>query len=209
MYRLAHNLFVLYRRIINKIMRTVGKTIYFENAYGIKAYAKPQFILMKDVKYDLIDIVPSTIHLSFDALKDEYSHVGIPLSESPHVELVKTLKEKEDIRTTSYYKKEINGRLDGRYELPDSQMLIDTHIAASKKINKRYPIIYKADNTYYVLDGKHRLATALIEKQPNIKCIEISPSVIAQDKYTLDILKRMRKKPEKYSRNIQHINSLI
>lgn len=191
------------------MMKIIGKTIYFENAYGVKAYAKPQFILMNEEMYKCIDVVPGKVHLSFDALKDEYSHIGIPLSESPHVGLLYTIKNGGNIKETSYYKKEVKGQLDGRYELLDCQTLIDSHMLAYSNKKKGYPIIYKVGEVYYVLDGKHRLATAFIENQTIIKCIEIPSSVVRQDKYTCDILKMMQRKPEKYNRNIQHINSLI
>mgnify|MGYP007069884668 CR=1 FL=1 len=206
---LLHNILVLFRRFVNKVAKVMGRTIYFSNAYGIKAYAKPRFVLAEDVETQCIDINPNDIHLSFDALKDEYTHVGMKLADSPHLGLVKTIREGGEISQTTYFKEELEGRLDGRYEQPYTDALANSHLVASKRQKSDRPIVYKVENVYFVLDGKHRLATALMERQTKVQCIEIPPKAIALHCYTKDVLRLMQKQPETYRKNIKHIESLI
>ena len=206
---LAHNLLVVFRRILNKLMKIMKKTIYFENNYGIKAYAKPHFHATDEMGGKIVDVNPNEVHLSFDALKDSYTHLGMSLGESPHIGLIKAIREGKDITETTYYKEEIEGRLDGRYEQPYSQSLVERHVAASMTKKDGLPIVYLAGGVLYVLDGKHRLATALIDNLSLIKCLEIPASVVGEDKYAKSILKEMKKKPRDYSINIRHLETIV
>ena len=208
MKTLSHNILVLFRRIINKAAQIVGKPIFFSTIYGIKAYAKPRFILTNEIETQTIDVLLCDIHLGFDALKDEYTHVDMLLADSPHIGLVHAINSGADISQTAYFKEEIEGRLDGRYEQFYTMSLINSHIAASKKKKIDPPIVYRIGNSFFILDGKHRLATALMENMTKVRCVEISPLVVAQHSYTKNVLIKMRKHPKQYSKNIKHIESL-
>jgi len=205
---LLHNTLALYRKVANKTMKLMGRTVYFETAYGIKAYSKPPFTITNQGNVRTTEINPSEVLLSFDGLKDAYTHVGMSIAESPHVELIKAIMAGEDITQTRYFKEEINGCLDGRYEHKYSHSLVERLIAASKEEKKEKPIIYRIESSYYVLDGKHRLATAIVKGLSSIQCIEIQSTEISEHVYTKMILKKMLDKPNEYKKNIQHIESL-
>ena len=205
---LLHNTLALYRKVANKTMKLIGRTTYFETAYGIKAYSKPPFIITNQENVRMTEIDPSKILLSFDGLKDEYTHVGMPLAESPHIGLIKAIRAGEDITQTRYFKEEINGCLDGRYEHIYSQALVNKLIKSSKAEKKGLPIVYRIGLSYYVLDGKHRLATALVDGVSSVQSIEIPKQEVAQHIYTQMIYKNMLEDPGKYQKNIQHIESL-
>ena len=208
MNMLIHNTFALYRKVVNKTIKLIGRTVYFETTYGIKAYSKPPFIISTPQNVRMTNINPSEIFLSFDGLKDDYTHVEMPLAESPHVELIKAIRRGDDIIQTRYYHEEINGCLDGRYEQLRTQSLVNKYIKASKMKKDGNPIVYRVGMSYYVLDGKHRLATALIDGVSSIPCIEIPTEELAQHIYTQMIYKKMLENSGKYQKNIQHIKSL-
>ena len=203
-----HNMLAQYRRIVNKLMKLICKTVYFETNYGIKAYSKPPFTITHQNCVKLIELNPCEVLLSFDGLNDEYTHVGMPLTESPHVDLIKDLRAGDDITKTRYFKKEIKGCLDGRYEHIYSFSLVNKLIKASETKKTGNPIVYRIGTSYYVLDGKHRLATALVDDLSSIQCMEISSEEIAQHIYTKMIYKKMLNHAKKYKKNIQHIESL-
>jgi hypothetical protein len=156
----------------------------------------------------MTDINPSEVLLSFDGLNDAYTHVGMSLAESPHVGLIKAIRAGKDITETSYFKEEINGCLDGRYEHTYSLALVNKLIKASKAEKKGYPIVYRIGMSYYILDGKHRLATALVDGVSSIQSMEIPTEEVAQHIYTKMIYKNMLEKSGKYQKNIRHIESL-
>lgn len=208
MNKFFHNTVVQYRRIVNKLMKLVGRTVYFETRYGIKAYSKPPFTITHQERVRLIELCPGKVLLSFDGLNDEYTHVGMPLTESPHVDLIKTIRAGGDITLTRYFKEEIKGCLDGRYEHKYSHSLVDKLIKASKTKKTENPIVYRIGTTYYILDGKHRLATALVDGLSSIQCIEIPSEEVVHHIYTKMIYKKMLGNAEKYKKNIQHIESL-
>ena len=132
----------------------------------------------------------------------------MPLAESPHVELIKAIRAGDDITQTRYFKERVNGSLDSRYEHMYIQALVNKLIKASKAEKKGYPIVYRIGMSYYILDGKHRFATALIDGVSSIKSMEISTEEVAQHIYTKMIYKKMLEKPVKYQKSIQHIESL-
>lgn len=205
---LFHNTLALYRKVANKTMKLIGRTIYFETTYGIKAYYKPPFIITNQKNVRMTEINPSKVLLSFDGLNDEYTHVGMSLADSPHVGLIKAIRAGEDITQTRYFKEEINGCLDGRYEHTYSQALVNKLIKASKAVKKGYPIVYRIGKSYYVLDGKHRLATALVDGVSSVQSMEISTEEVAQHIYTKMIYKNMLENSGRYQKNIRHIESL-
>jgi len=205
---LLHNTLALYRKVANKTTKLIGRTVVFETAYGIKTYSKPPFIIMNQENVRMIEINPNNILLSFDGLNDVYTHVEMSLAKSPHVGLIKAIRAGEDITHTHYFKERINGSLDGRYEHTYSLTLVNKLIKASKAEKKGYPIVYRIGTNYYVLDGKHRLATALVDALSSVQCMEIPSEEVAQHIYTKIIYKKMLDHVEKYKKNIQHIESL-
>ena len=205
---LLHNTLALYRKVANKTMKLIGRSVYFETAYGIKAYSKPPFIITNQESVRMTVINPSEVLLSFDGLNDAYTHVGMSLAESPHVELIKAIRAGEDITKTRYFKEEINGCLDGRYEHTYSLALVNKLIKASKAVKKGYPIVYRIGETYYVLDGKHRLATAVVDGVLSVQSMEIPREEVAQHIYTKMIYKNMLENSGRYQKNIRHIESL-
>lgn len=207
---IIHNIKAQYRRLVNKLFQIFHLTVYFENKYGIKSYNKIQFILTNKETLPIVDINPNEVYLSFDALKDEYTYLDTPLSESPHVEMIAKLQKGEEIGDTSYVDGELKGSLDGRYELPNKSKLIQLHKQAAKSLSQKgFPILYKLGSRYYVMDGKHRLASAFVRDEKCIRCVVVPLSTIAEHEYTQGIYKKMKTLGRSYRKNMDHIQHIM
>lgn len=209
-HKFCHNILALYRRVVNKLFQIIGVTVYFENKYGVKSYNKIHFVLPKDKDYSKKYISPTKIFMSFDGLKDEYSYIDTPLVDSPHVDMIRRIHEQENIEDCQYLRDELKGKLDGRYELTAGKKIIQQHInAAHSASNNKCPIVYKLDDRYYVIDGKHRLSTALTHNVDEVCCIEIPVALIAKHAYTRGIYKKMLKCSGRYKKNLTHLQKII
>ena len=205
-----HNIRALTLRVINKFFVILKKTEYFENGVGIKAFNKPPFDVKSCQHRAFKEIDINDIYLGFDGLKDEYTHIEMSLKDSPHFELINNVFSGNDISKTQYVKEEINGRLDGRFEMAYSKSLLKLHIKLAQTANKQknLPIVYNLGRRYYVIDGKHRLATSLICNKKTVKCIEVSSDEVANHKYSISLLEMMKRRPSEYSKNIKHLELL-
>lgn len=81
-------------------------------------------------------------------------------------------------------------------------------IKVSKAVKKAYPKVYRIGESYYVLDGKHRLATALVDGVSSIQSMEIPTEEVTQHIYTKMIYKNMLENSGRYQKNIRHIELL-
>lgn len=208
---IANSLIVRYRLLVHRICKLCGCTLYFSTKYGVKAYNKNLFVLSKEdsVNIEIVDI--AKIRLGFDALKDSYTHLDKSVENSPHYEMVKLLNEGHDITHCRYVEFELRGMLDGRYELGPLNRLLENHISANKReVDNNYPIVYKIDGLYYIVDGKHRIAKELYKGAKTIQCIVVSPKIIFAHIYTKGILDYMKntKGGDSYIKNITHIDRL-
>lgn len=210
MKKIPHNIIAQYRRLVNHFFKRINTTLYFKNRYGVKAYNKSQFKISINDSYSIIGINPEEIYLGFDALKNEYTYLDTRLPDSPHVDLIRHITNNEDIYHTRYVQDEIAGRLDGRYELVDNHMLVTRHYECAKTpTNKEYPIVYVLNQRYYVIDGKHRLSMAFLNKETNVLCIIIPLQKIANHSYTIGIFNKMKKVGDCYSKNLEHLREMM
>lgn len=123
------------------------------------------------------------LFLGPDFLKDKYTLLGTRITESPHYEFMKTLKQNEDFRKTEYIIRWENGTLDWRRAMPMEIYQNEWKLKFRERLkeiqNDSYkPIkIYKVGGKKYIYDGKHRAAVcALLNKK--IQCEIISNNCI-------------------------------
>lgn len=205
-----HNIIVYYRKIVNYFCRVINKTVYFENKYGVKAYNKIKFCISETNKYPLVELNPAEVYLGFDALKDEYTHLETKIPQSPHADMIRRIYNNENIKDSQYVKDELLGSLDGRYEMLDRKSLMVKHKEYTLSNNKGdLPLVYYVGTRYYVLDGKHRLSSALINQERLVTCVNVPLLTIANHAYTQGILFKMKRTPDKYSKNIRHIEEMV
>lgn len=208
---LSNYILVKYRLIVHRFWKLLHHTYYFDNGYGVKAYNKALFCLSNSYSHKLKTIEISCIRLGFDALRDEFTHLDISILNSPHYELINAIYNGVDISKTSYVQDEIKGCLDGRYEVGPLDSLIKKHIEANSQNNNKPPIVYQIGDSFYVIDGKHRIAKAAFEGNLSITCCIIPCSVVANHIYTRNILRYMKQsqRAKYYTKNINHINSML
>lgn len=207
---LSHNNVVRMRMLLHKVCKAFRISVYFQMDKGIKGYNRPLFKIPDEVNFDTVTIAPTDVYLSYDGLKDEYTHVEKNIADSPHVDLIRRLKDGHDICNCEYVHGEINGCLDGRFEQYDSPELIKFHRKKFIESNTTSaPLLYLLCGKYYVLDGKHRLATAVVNHESSVVCRVLSLELIAFYQYTIDLLLAMRKYPCKYKKNIAHLELIL
>jgi len=100
-----------------------------------------------------------------DFLKDKYTLIGKDISEWPHYELIKYLKNDLSLGRCDYVKRIINGTLDFRKKMKIStknlKNVYNEKLTAMEKgqiFSIKVYLVY--DNIYTVADGKHVLAMA-------------------------------------------------
>lgn len=203
-----HNISVFILKIVDKILNWFNCFCFFESKYGIKDFASPSFVLNDDSKKTILILKPSDVFLSFDGLKNQYTLIEKPISESPHVELIRLINSGGDISGCDYIIREIHGYLDHRNKQFFGSKLINYHLEKNKESNDKLPIVYKLDNKFYVLDGKHRLASSFLSGEENIKCVEISCAEIAKWRYLCKLQPILMRKKD-YSKQLSHIDKIL
>lgn len=209
MVKIIHNISVIILRITDKLMSFLRYSCFYENKYGIKDFASQSFKLSDHNKVAIVELNPADVYLSFDGLKNQYTLIDKPISESPHVELIRLINMGEDISACDYVKRETNGFLDHRDKEFISEKIINYHLEKNKMCDiSRQPIVYKLDNKYYVLDGKHRFASAFLSGEESVKCKEVSCKEIAEWKYLCKLYSIVKNK-KVYSKQLDHIEKLM
>ena len=209
MMKLFHNLSVIILKIIDIFLRLFNCEFYYENKYGIKDFNSPSFVLNEDSLIKIIKLNPANVFLGFDGLKNQYTLIDKPISDSPHMELIRLINSGKDISKCDYIIREINGFLDHRNKQFLGERLINYHQEMNKRSDRdRLPLVYKIDDRYYVLDGKHRFASSYLSGDNAVKCILISCKEVAEWKYLLKLYNVLKRK-KGYSKQLNHIDSIM
>lgn len=200
------------RRIFNKAAKTMGISLLYHTSKGVK-YLNPLMRSMKLCGSEPFVIEPSQLFIGFDALKDQYTLVGVDLLHSPHYGLMEALESGKDPLATDYCKRYQNGTLDTRGPVPLTKTVQD-HFAQTFLKRKQEilagdyePVqVYRVGEKYYLSDGKHRAALCALLGKP-IWCVEISPDYL-NDSFRRWMYDAMCRKPEQYQRNINLFRQL-
>lgn len=123
-----------------------------------------------------IVIAPQDLYLGPDYLVDKYTLLNCPIQKSPHYELMRTINENGNVRTTDYFQRYVNGCLDWRdVQNPktDTKLRFITkfHETKDEIVNGTYtPIkVCLVNKKYYICDGKHRAAMCALFHQ-SVSC---------------------------------------
>lgn len=201
---------------LHKVCKAFHISVYFQNRYGIKALNKPLFNSNQiNVDGTVVEIDCKLLFLGYDALKDKYTLTDVPLSESPHYELISRLYSGFDnFEKCDYIYREKLGYLDGRMGQIVGKKVLDAHKKAFKRSLKliqqgsyKEVLVYEANERYYLLDGKHRAALCTVLNLP-IKCRIIDSKLLRRDCYTINVCKKMKKHPESYKKNIKLLDTV-
>lgn len=201
-------------KIKYKLYKVLGKSKLYETSYGIKV-VNPVHFRGQVFEYKEVTVNPTELYLGCDALNDDYTLVGKPISQSPHFELVKLLSEDKTIDDCEYIRRKEIGTLDGRDGVALSSSEKERHYmdyARSKNslLNNTYeqPILYKVDGKYYIYDGKHRAAMACL-LGVSIRCKVLEIYSYSRDIYSNLVYQQMKKSPARYSKNLSIYNQYI
>lgn len=150
--------------VCTKVCRLLKKTVIYESKTGYKEL-NPKYPTEEIEKLEELCLEAHDLYLGIDFLKDEYSLIDCPISESPHYRLMKVLRDGEDWKSTEYVSRMLKGALDERYEIL-AFYLNEFYFpncyhkrAAEIEANEASLVsVYQTNGRYYLHDGKHRAA---------------------------------------------------
>ena len=152
---------------------------FYTTSLGLKNINASQ-LLFNSFKgnHELVKIPPSKLYLGPDFLRDKYTLLDCPVSESPHIGLMAALMKGEPIEKTDYIKRFLKGTLDWRSALimpKDKTRFQKKYECSLAEIQSgEYPpaVVYLQGGRYYIYDGKHRAALcALLGKEVRCKVV--------------------------------------
>lgn len=173
---------IKFRSLVEKATHVFKIRFFYSESSGIKAM-NCRHICPSNLKIDDLPIVSvdrKNLYLGLDFLKDNYSFIDTPLTESPHYKLMRDLSEQKPIERSEYINLLCKGRLDERREINlfdiDFKKMHSLFEArrADIKANSYNPILVFKANTgkYYIVDGKHRAALASLYFD-SLNCVAI------------------------------------
>ena len=165
-------------RVEEEIMKYFHCIRFYHTRYGLKNVGA-SFLLGGEKSTDSKEeVLLENLYLGPDYLKDEYTLLGCPISESPHYEFIKTIQEGSNINDTDYIRRYLKGCLDWRRGniMPRNKDYFKNKFAHSLeqiKNNDYTPVVvYRQNGKYYVYDGKHRAAFCSLLGVP-VRCVEV------------------------------------
>ena len=153
-----------------KICRLLKRSVVYENKQGLKQINPINVALL--TRGERILIPYSKLYLGVDFLNDKKTLIDVPIVESPHYYLMKTLEINGDYKQTEYVQRMLRGCLDERYEIV-SYYLQKNYFQKAYEKSKRgveedtnTPVtVYAYNDKYYIYDGKHRAAICALLKK--------------------------------------------
>lgn len=196
---------------ISKLCRAFHISFPYYMQYGVKM-VNPTFPVLQTKGSNILRIDPKELRLGFDFLKDDYTLLDAPLSESPHFLLMESLEKTHEYEWTDYCRRMLNGSLDERppivaYYLRENYFM-DCYKKCVSEIEKQSyePVkVYCVNGHYYIYDGKHHSAVAALLKK-EIKCAVLDTDAVlgAIDKRIIDYMQ----KRDEYNKHLRFIKSM-
>lgn len=197
--------------ICEKLCKKCNAHFFIETKKGIKNLNMAVLTFANNLSpIETIDIESEELFLGPDFLSDTYTLVNSSIAASPHFYFVKSINNNEDIRTSDYYCRFIDGTIDWRFPKKPikrfDKFYNKNKIAKDQILNSTYsPVkVYKWNNRYYIYDGKHRAALCSLLKQ-KVRCDVYSPS-IALDGVWNRMFELIRNN-KKYSKHLDFIKN--
>ena len=209
-------------RVADKLLRKIGDSICVETDQGIKivglAPASSQFqqYVVDNLYFTDLGSPIDNFLINPDYLSDTYSLTGSSIQSSPHYALVETLMNGGEIIKTDYSIRSSLGTLDLRKGEPIRRNIIhqnyercfyeigENTLPAIKVIQ-----VIKPGKTHYIIvDGKHRMAMALLlQYLSKLRVSLLHPDVYKHTIYH-HLYRMLKRKPSKYSKNINLLEEI-
>lgn len=197
------------RKWVHRICERLDVVALYSTAAGIKCVNRPVFYERLDylAAPEIRLLVPEQLRLGFDGLKDTFSLLDTPLTESPHFDLMKRLNDGTDLRGSDYVRRIESGALDFRppRRLRDKQLAARRadflEMRARIEAGDYEPItVFSLDGRHYIADGKHRAAVCAL-LGAGVRCRDASAGL--HDSFYWWVLRKMEKTAEQYRKHIR------
>ena len=156
-------------------------SVGLKNAWAGHLFGARDYTIIED-NYLPADI----IMLGPDYLKDQYTLLGCPISDSPHFYLMRTINEKGNLAETDYMKRISKGTLDWRFATPIPKNFNSYYKEYHNSLEEiqrgdyRPVVVYYLNGKCYVYDGKHRAALCALLNIP-VHCHIVSSEIANAD----------------------------
>jgi len=173
----------LFKRIEEEVFKRLHIVRFYSKAVGLKNTNASILISYSHSSGNIHTIDSSKLHLGPDYLKDQYTLLDCPITESPHVGFMAALMNGKPIKETDYIRRFLNGTLDWRSPLimPKDKMRFQKKFerSLSEIQSGEYPpaVVYLQGGKYYIYDGKHRAALCALLGRP-VRCMVIENDIV-------------------------------
>jgi len=185
--------------------------MFFVNAKGVKSINQKIKSQQFD-KYPIIEskqINPEDLFIGFDGLKDKYSLVDVPITRSPHLNLINVILGDGSYEKTDYYDRLRHGYLDMRFsQRYKSEIYKRILLERKDKIEKEeYQAVkvVKLKGQYYIIDGKHTAALCCALGK-DVNCVEIMNPL--SDSFYFKVYQIMKKREGEFKKNITFLEKV-
>jgi hypothetical protein len=204
-----------FRQIIELFCRKFGISLLYENKYGVKCFNQ---LINSDLfdffkSQNVFELSCDQLYIAFDGLKDQYTLLNTCILDSPHFDLVKCLKDNEELKYCSYIEKTKKGIIDFRpAQRITKGFLINLNKRFAQKktaiLNNNYASVkvVKVFDKYFIADGKHTAATCALLGL-SVKCVDCTQLIF--DSFFWWIYKKMLLNKKEYKIHIKYFNSIL
>lgn len=201
---------------MNKWAVTFDISYVYFSSVGIKHFNTPITKSAFDYfisEQGVFELPVAKLLIGPDNLKDSYTLLGTPISDSPYNELMQSLNTGQDLHQTEYIGRVPSGILDNRRARP-----IDTHYLSSlrQRFESQKALIQRdayhpikgvfVNGEYYIFDGKHRAALcAILHKTP--RCVDVN--FLKYDSWCFWLHAKMQKQPDAYRKHLAYFGQIF
>jgi hypothetical protein len=207
-----------FRRFITRVLAKRGWIWVVETRHGLKGL--PMYD-SADLEAFVVETRPfAEMNCSFedfvicpDFLRNDFTLVGLPITESPHYSLIEAIAEGADLAKTEYVVRRQTGTLDIRTGSHVDLSLLEAWGKTSLQRIRRgernsvkvFRLTGDGKETLVVGDGKHTLATAAFCGQTETLHIAMMDFGVYRDQFFARHFSQARKRRERYSRNLHFL----
>lgn len=199
----------MFGKWLHKVCQRLDVALLYPTSTGIKCVNRPPYSerLSQLAGTEIIELTPGELRLGFDALKDEFTLMGVALTASPHVELMKLFAANASAEASDYVRRLRAGSLDlraarrvtARHLLERREKFLQARARMESGPVEPVKIIRLA-GANYIADGKHRAAVSALLGRP-VRCVEATPAVY--DSFNWWVWRKMEKTPERYQKHLR------
>lgn len=201
-------------RLVHKFCKRFDIALLYHSGVGVKCCN--QLIrserFSRFVQGGVFQVAGDQLRLGFDALGDEHTLLGVPIAESPHLELIQVIRSGKELASSRYVARAAQGTLDFR---PPRKLDATFLRMLEQKCEKTLTAIQAGDfepiktvqvgGLAYIADGKHRAAAC---SWLGVPCRCVDASLLIQDSFYWWVYRKMKSRPARYRKHLQWFESL-